>query len=420
MPPYIPVEVAGDTVKVLGRSVVVGDNGLPRSIRSYFAAGDDTASARSPATCWPVRSRWSSESAEPEVTPWTGSVGRVVIRGPGAAVWEARSTAGPLTLHTQAEMEFDGTIEFRVTVGARRQTVVSDIGLEIPLAREVARYMMGLGFKGGRRPDTYDWTWATENNHDSAWIGDVNAGLQFTLKDDRYRAAAQHQLLPVQAARHAGFVGQRRQGRLPASRTARRLPGLVLQRAAGDREGGRHAQVRLPPDGDALQAHRSPRRTSATRYFHQYKPIDEVIANGANTINIHHATAINPWINYPFLTPAALKAYVDEAHAKGLKVKIYNTVRELSNRAPELFALRSLGTEILSAGPGGGFSWLQEHLGYNYIAAWFVPSTSRMPPSSTAACRAGTTTTSRDSTGSPATSASTASTSTTSPSIGRR
>jgi hypothetical protein len=112
----------------------------------------------------------------------------------------------------------------------------------------------------------------------------------------------------------------------------------------------------------------------ATRYVHQYKPIDEVIANGANTINIHHATAINPWINYPFLTRKELKAYVDEAHAKGLKVKIYNTVRELSNRAPELFALRSLGTEVISPGPGGGFSWLQEHLDSNYIAAWFVPA----------------------------------------------
>ncbi|NOR11898.1 MAG: hypothetical protein GQ545_01460, partial [Candidatus Aminicenantes bacterium] len=42
-------------------------------------------------------------------------------------------------------------------------------------------------------------------------------------------------------------------------------------------------------------------------------------------------------------------------------------------RAPELFALRSLGDEIFFPGEGGGFSWLQEHLGSDYIAAWFVP-----------------------------------------------
>jgi len=68
-----------------------------------------------------------------------------------------------------------------------------------------------------------------------------------------------------------------------------------------------------------------------------------------------------------------MKAYIDEAHANGLKVKIYNTVRELSNRAYELPALRSLGHEIYSPGKGGGFPWLQEHVGDDYIAAWFVP-----------------------------------------------
>ena len=50
---------------------------------------------------------------------------------------------------------------------------------------------------------------------------------------------------------------------------------------------------------------------------------------------------------------------IDEAHERDMKVKIYYTVRELTNRAPELFALRSLGNEILSYGPGGGFSWTE-------------------------------------------------------------
>jgi hypothetical protein len=111
----------------------------------------------------------------------------------------------------------------------------------------------------------------------------------------------------------------------------------------------------------------------STRFFHSFRPVDEVIRAGSNIINVHHANDANPYINYPFIHQAELKSYVDEAHRKGLRVKIYYTIRELSNRAPELFALRSLGTEIFSDGPGGGFSWLQEHLGSHYIAAWFVP-----------------------------------------------
>lgn len=47
-------------------------------------------------------------------------------------------------------------------------------------------------------------------------------------------------------------------------------------------------------------------------------------------------------------------------------------VRELTNHAPELFALKSLGHEIFSPGKGGGYAWLQEHLDGDYIGAWFV------------------------------------------------
>jgi hypothetical protein len=116
-----------------------------------------------------------------------------------------------------------------------------------------------------------------------------------------------------------------------------------------------------------------PKAHFTTRYFHAFKPVDEVAGTGANTINVHHANAINPYINYPFLRPAEMKKYIDEAHARGMKVKIYDTIRELSNHCVELFALRSLGDEIFLTGPGGGFSWLQEHLVSSYIPAWFVP-----------------------------------------------
>ena len=57
-----------------------------------------------------------------------------------------------------------------------------------------------------------------------------------------------------------------------------------------------------------------------------------------------------------------MKEYIQQAHDRGMKVKIYNTIRELSNHAPEIFAIRSFGDEIFSRGKGGGYNWLQEHL----------------------------------------------------------
>ena len=370
VPPYTPVRVTGTTVGVLGRTVTVGANGFPSSIKSYFAA-EMTRLSDAPREVLAGPIALVVDSAEPEVTPWSGATGPIVKQGQGAAAWSARSTAGPLKLATRARMEFDGTIEFEVEVGASRPTVVSDIRLEIPLAPDVARYMLGLGYKGGSRPERYDWSWEPTNNHDSAWIGDANAGLQFTLKDDKYERPLntnfyQSKPLVMPASWDNGGKGGCHLRAGEAAYTVSCYSGPRVVRPAQTLRYDFRLMV-TPFKPIDTRAHFS------TRYFHQYKPIDEVIASGANTINIHHATAINPWINYPFLTPKELGAYVDQAHAKGLKVKIYNTVRELSNHAPELFALRSLGTEILSPGPGGGFSWLQEHVESNYIAAWFVP-----------------------------------------------
>ena len=78
--------------------------------------------------------------------------------------------------------------------------------------------------------------------------------------------------------------------------------------------------------------------------------MEEVARSGANIINIHQGNELNPYINYPFLTVDKLKPYVDQAHQRGIKVKLYYTIRELSNHTAELWALRSLGHEVYRQG----------------------------------------------------------------------
>jgi hypothetical protein len=203
-------------------------------------------------------------------------------------------------------------------------------------------------------------------------VGDVNAGLQISLKDINYSRPlnTNFYLLKPLNMPPSWFNG----GKGGCSFIEKDKNIFLISAFSGERL--------LKPDEKLHFNFRlllTPFKLLDTagqwniRYFHRFDPVDEIEATGANTINVHHATEINPFINYPFLRPGEMKAYIDEAHSKGMKVKIYYTVRELSNRAPEIFALRSLGDEILSYGPGGGFSWLQEHLVSDYIAAWFVP-----------------------------------------------
>ncbi|HQR66486.1 MAG TPA: DUF6067 family protein, partial [Thermoanaerobaculia bacterium] len=369
--PYTPVTVAGNTVGVLGRTVTLDALGFPEQIESRFAVEMThlSANGRKLLTS-PVR--LAVESRDPAVKPWAGGGATITRPGPGAALWRAHGDGGALTLDTDARMDFDGDVEFTVRVKAAKATSVDDIRLEIPMARDVARYLMGLGFKGGARPASFDWTWDATKNQDSAWIGDVNAGLQFTLKDETYVRPLNTNFytlkpLVMPASWQNGGKGGCRLAEEGATTYLVRCFSGPRTLAEGETLFF-DFRLLLTPFKPI-----DPKAQFGTRYFHAFKPVDDVLATGANVVNVHHAGPVNPYINYPFFRPAEMTAYVDAAHARDVRVKIYYTVRELANRAPELFALRSLGEEIFAPGPGGGFSWLQEHLGGNYIAAWFVP-----------------------------------------------
>jgi hypothetical protein len=387
VPPYTPLVIDGPTISCLGRSLTVGRDGFPAGIQSFFAP-EMTELQTKPIhlTSSSLKLRITDGGGrELALVPSASAPGpRPVQKGPGAIVWEAENKAGDLVMKIAARMEFDGFVDYKVAVTARRDTSVSDVRLEVPFSEDSARYMMGLGFKGGLRPETFDWTWDQKKNQDALWLGAVNAGMQVSLRAENYSRPLNTNfylskplnLPPSWWNEGKGTVEVRTvgvEGIKSGNKAAGSRP-VILSARSGSRT--IRAGETLHFDFTLLITPFKPLDPASQfreRYFHAFKPLDEVAATGANVINVHHANDINPYINYPFLRPREMKAYIDDAHDRGFKVKIYDTVRELSNRAPELFALRSLGHEIFSPGPGGGYSWLQEHLGSDYIAAWFVP-----------------------------------------------
>lgn len=387
VPPYTSLTVDGLTIGCLGRSLTVGRDGFPARVRSFFAP--EMTRLRTDAvslTAAPMKLMVSDDQGRE--LPWVPSASapgpRPIPKGPGTVVWETENRAGDLAMKLSARMEFDGFVDYKVAVTALRNTTVSDIRLEVPFAEDCARYMMGLGFKGGLRPESFDWAWDQKKNQDALWLGAVNAGMQVSLRAENYSRPLNTNFYlskPLNMppswwndgrgaveVRAAGGAGVKGAGKASGPRT------VIMAARSGPRT--IRAGETLHFDFTLLITPFKPLDPAAhfrERYYHAFRPLDEVAAAGANVINIHHANDINPYINYPFLRAREMKAYIDDAHSRGFKVKIYDTIRELSNRAPELFALRSLGHEIFSPGPGGGYSWLQEHLGSDYIAAWFVP-----------------------------------------------
>jgi hypothetical protein len=90
---------------------------------------------------------------------------------------------------------------------------------------------------------------------------------------------------------------------------------------------------------------------------------------------------VNPWINYPYATNQLMKDAADSCHAFGMKFKIYNTMRELSNRCRELWAMRAFQeTYVKGPDPNPDASdWLQEHLGGDFEKAWSNPMQVKTP-----------------------------------------
>lgn len=363
--PYTPLVMKDKTISCLGREIKLSDLGLPEHITSYFKE-----------TMTGIGTNGRSVLAAPmelaaDGGAWENLNFEITKHKQGAIAWKALNQNSRFLMDLEGEMESDGNIAYKVTLVAREDASVEDVALRTHLASGVGRYMMGLGEKGGYCPNDLRWKWDVEKNQDAVWVGDVNAGIQIRLYDNKYER-------PL----NTNFYHQKPL-HMPVSWCNAGNGGIDIHNAADGTRINAYSGKRSVKKGDRLYYYfnlaLTPFRPIDTdkqwreRYHHNYEFPDGIQKRGANVINIHHANAINPFINYPFLRTKEMKAYIDGAHARDMKVKIYNTVRELSNSCVEMFALRSLGNEIFSEGPGGGFSWLQEHLDQNYIGAWFVP-----------------------------------------------
>ncbi len=352
-PPYTPLAVEGRRIRCLGREIELAATGLPAQIR----CGQRELLAA------PLK--FIVETADgPQ--PLAGGEPKFVKKNAGAVAWVSEGTAGPLKIRCRANMEFDGHVGVFLDCEALRAVDVKDIRLELPVRRSMAPYFMGIGRKGGRRPNAWAWKWNNEDPYDSFWIGDVPAGFQCELRGAAYCGPMITLYRPAPPATWSN--GGR--GGCTLSETG----DIVLLRAySGDR--------RIEPGNPVtfefalLPTPVKPLDTAAhfrERYYHGHDGVEPAVRIGANVINIHHANEYNPFINYPYLANDRLHALVKEAHAHNIKLKIYYTVRELTNHATELWMFRSLGHDVLCPGSDGvGYPWLREHLVTDYAPAWY-------------------------------------------------
>jgi hypothetical protein len=318
----------------------------------------------------PIRFEVTEHDGKP--VRWNPSDFTVTQDFPGEASWTTNNSSERLIMQLTARAEYDGMVDYKIILIAQEKIELSDAVLHIPFQEDAAQYLLGLGFKGGKRQENINWKWDVTRNQEGAWLGNVNKGLQFVLRDENYER-------PL----NTNFY-QQQPLNLPLSWWNDGKGGIRIKTKDGFVSIENYSGSRTMQAGDTLHFNIrflitpfklvNTKEHFNTRFVHKYVPVDSVVAWKGTIVNVHHANEINPYINYPFYNIDLQKAYIDEAHSKGIKVKLYNTIRELSYKAYELFALKSLGDEILNDGEGGGHSWLQEHLKSNYHSAWHATS----------------------------------------------
>lgn len=263
-------------------------------------------------------------------------------------------------------IEADGYINYKIKLKALQSIKVKDVRLEIPFRNEVAKYMMGMDLPGTNLPKKHSSKW--NGPHDSFWIGNANAGLWCELRGSTYHGP----LLNLYHPEYPQSWFNEDKGGFKIESNSDEVNATVYS-GSRDFEKGEELDFEwsflITPVKDINY-----KSQFTDRYYHNGGdplPSDADLESGVKIVNLHHANNYNPHINYPFVAVDSMKWFVEKMHEKGQKVKIYYTIRELTNYTTEIWALRSLGDEILGNGRGGGYPWLREHLVSGYRPQWY-------------------------------------------------
>ncbi len=363
VPPYTPLKVSGNRMECLNRAVVFGLAGMPQTITSN---GKDVLAA--PMTFdviidgKPVA--WRSSGSD-----------RIVLAKPAKIIREVTAESGLLQLTNRTTMEADGMVRFDIAIRSEEDVAVDAIVVTAPYRAQAAKYLTGgpIAF-GGFRPEKIDWK-AKYNT--KVWMGDHDAGMQTHFFDRTNGSVVED---------HGMAVLKAETGR----RAITKGKDLVYS--------FRLFITPFKPINNKLHwSTRTIRFTRATDIGSlSYMKTPDNAQWGA-VVHTHHGTPENPWINYPYLTWNKLAGIQKDIIAKGgCGINLYYTAQAISDRAVELWALRSLGAEVLSGVDVYGASanrlpcidvynasecpersvghpWLREHLVNGFARRWACP-----------------------------------------------
>lgn len=377
--PYIPLDVNGRTISYLGGKVVLGTNGLPSSITTnYTQMNQIDRKVKNEVLSAPMRFVIETQKGIENLKPTSITIKK---ESASRAIWSYELLSDNFEVSVVGSFEFDGLADFSINVKALSTIEVKDMRLEVPYTIGASKYITGIGNKGGERQmKEYNWRWDVTKHQDAIWMGGINSGLNLKFKDKNYvrplvNIYYQYGRLNLPKSWGTGGITIGNDAMLKAYSSSRTLQkGEVLDFGV---------EMLITPVKPLAWQTQIKERMYHSNSDLSDKYIESASAAGANLVNIHHKKEIYPYINYPYYDQAMgdFAKFIQDARDRGIGTRVYYTTRELTVKIPEIWALRSMGDEIIHSGLGeyqstlingkGPNKWLSENLKTDFIPAWY-------------------------------------------------
>ena len=169
VPPFTPIKVNGNKISIYKRNLELDPLGFPTQI----SANNIKILKK------PVDFGLYENGKKLVLSP----ISKKVIKQ-NEAVYQVEYISGndKVELTVITKVEFDGFVGFDVKLKALKDISLSDVELFVPYVKEVAKYGMGLAYRGSYAPKFWEWQWDNEGGKYLAWLGDYDAGLQIKLE----------------------------------------------------------------------------------------------------------------------------------------------------------------------------------------------------------------------------------------------
>lgn len=365
-PPYTPLKLTkpSRSISTWGHTLTLTPSGLPGSLRGETT---DIMAAPMDIAC--------TVNGAPAV--WGNGTCRFTESIPARVRWTGSASSGPLRLGVEGEMEYDGAPIVTVTIESPRDCRVTDLTLTLPWRKDQAWLASGMGYRGKREGDRL-WRSVPRERacfDPSVWLGSVKAGLGFLTWDtapwedasrmDAALVTEQGDRVVLRLNLGAHTIGPGKTWKMQ----------FALRPTPVKPEDPRHWQFRYLHRGGGFAPGEDD--TPQSYLKDNCKRLDELAALGVKRLNLHDWWG--PAFNYAWQWdgPDNLSRLTAEAHKRGIRVKVYNSGRELSNLAPEFWPLLYEGTQYafrdsIVSNPVGNFqdAWHENHLPDGLPQGW--------------------------------------------------